>query len=101
METVDKVAVVLGPNGSNGSNGGNGNTTGKQGGSGGNGGNRAGRGGNGGPPNRSDGQPGASMGANGWSLLFSSSSVQNGTSITNNGVIHRQNLYGIGFPKLQ
>ena len=90
-----------GPQGSNGSGGGNGSTDGKQGGNGGNGGNRAGRGGNGGPPNRSDGQPGASMGANGWSLLFSSSSVQNGTSITNNGVIHRQNLYGIGFPKLQ
>ena len=90
-----------GPNGSNGSNGGNGNTTGKQGGNGGNGGNRAGRGGNGGPPNRSNGQPGANMGNNGWSLLFSSSSVQNGTSITNNGVIHRQNLYGIGFPKFQ
>ena len=92
---------AFGPEGSNGSGGGNGNTDGKQGGSGGNGGNRAGRGGNGGPPNRSDGQPGASMGANGWSLLFSSSSVQNGTSITNNGVIHRQNLYGVGFPKLQ
>jgi len=90
-----------GSQGSNGSSGGNGSTDGKAGGNGGNGGNRAGRGGNGGPPNRSNGQPGANMGENGWSLLFSSQSVQNGTSITNNGVIHRQNLYGIGFPKLQ
>jgi hypothetical protein len=92
---------VSGLQGSSGSGGGNGNTDGKAGGNGGNGGNRAGRGGNGGPPNRSNGSPGANMGENGWSLLFSSSSVQNGTSITNNGVIHRQNLYGIGFPKLQ
>ena len=90
---------VSGDQGSSGSSGGNGNTDGKAGGNGGNGGNRAGRGGNGGPPNRSNGSPGANMGENGWSLLFSSQSVQNGTSITNNGVIHRQNLYGIGFPK--
>ena len=88
-----------GPQGSNGSGGGNGNTTGKQGGNGGNGGNRAGRGGNGGPPNRSNGSPGASMGNNGYSILFSSSSVQSGTSINNNGVIHRENMYGIGFPE--
>ena len=90
---------VSGSQGSSGSSGGNGSTDGKAGGNGGNGGNRAGRGGNGGPPNRSNGSPGANMGENGWSLLFSSQSVQNGTSITNNGVIHRQNLYGIGFPK--
>ena len=92
---------VSGSQGSSGSSGGNGSTDGKAGGNGGNGGNRAGRGGNGGPPNRSNGSPGANMGENGWSLLFSSQSVQNGTSITNNGVIHRQNLYGIGFPKFQ
>jgi hypothetical protein len=87
---------VDGPEGSGGSRGSDGTRT--LGGNGGNGGNRAGRGGNGGPPSRSAGQPGAPEGQNGWSILFSDSGVQSGTTIRNNGFMQVQGLYGIGFP---